>query len=436
VDLDPWGAVVVLDRHRVGTASVGAPRGGPQQCDALRDGGAAAEVRDVEHVDAASDDDLEDRLTEHFAGPLDRNGADAGDLAQLVTLDPTPHQRLDVDAQQREEARIRAGRLLAPHLKRGGYRAFLDGVGVRRIDGQVWIVPGVGIDDQRRTDRLHPVGRWERCAGVARAAATAAGELDERVEGVGLTGLSATLASSSAEELVDDRVERGVEHTARVGRAPSLQVPGALTIGEAAQPPLAVDAPMRGRWLGVAAALARLACWRRSTTVLRGAASSNDCSAAGLTAAASAIASACARDSSPCRTAASVAGNRRSRLDVSKQLRAAPTELPALRAMYSAADRSPARAHVRDSSTRAANSVLAATVHRSISSYVSHISGASDNGTSSGTSRPRWERSTFARSVSCRSSTPTNTRTILAEARYSMTHFVRSHRFRMGISPY
>jgi YceI-like domain len=52
-------------------------------------------------------------------------------------------------------------------------------------------------------------------------------------------------------------------------------------------------------------------------------------------------------------------------------------------------------AHVRDSSTRAANSVLAATVHRSISSYVSQISGASDNGTSSGTSRPRWERSTF-----------------------------------------
>jgi hypothetical protein len=71
VDLDPWGAVVVLDRQRVGTASVGAPRGGPQQCDALRDGGAAAEVRDVEHVDAASDDDLEDRLTEQFAGPLD-----------------------------------------------------------------------------------------------------------------------------------------------------------------------------------------------------------------------------------------------------------------------------------------------------------------------------------------------------------------------------
>ena len=40
------------------------------------------------------------------------------------------------------------------------------------------------------------------------------------------------------------------------------------------------------------------------------------------------------------------------------------------------------------------------------------------------------------RSVSCRSSTPTNMRTILAEARYSVTHFVRSHRFRMGISPY
>src|ERR671910_66377 len=107
-------AVVVLDRERVGAASVGAPWGGPPQWDALRDGGAAAEVRDVEHVDAPGDDDLEDRLTEQLAGPLDRSGADAGDLAELVALDPTPHQRLDVDAQQCEDARIRAGRLLVP----------------------------------------------------------------------------------------------------------------------------------------------------------------------------------------------------------------------------------------------------------------------------------------------------------------------------------
>jgi hypothetical protein len=46
-----------------------------------------------------------------------------------------------------------------------------------------------------------------------------------------------------------------VEHTARVGRAPSLQVPGALAIGEAAQPALAVDAPMPGRWVGLAGRL-------------------------------------------------------------------------------------------------------------------------------------------------------------------------------------
>lgn len=172
--------MVVLDRERVGAASVGAPWGGPPQWDALRDGGAAAEVRDVEHVDAAGEDDLEDRLTEQLAGRLDRNGAHAGDLAQLVALDPTPHQRLDVDAQQREEARIRAGRLLAPRLTRGSYRAFLDGVGLdastvrsgwSRASGST---VGVGSTDCAGSDVGNAVPAWPDRPRARRASSTSA----------------------------------------------------------------------------------------------------------------------------------------------------------------------------------------------------------------------------------------------------------------------
>jgi hypothetical protein len=59
-------------------------------------------VRDVEHVDAAGDDDLEDLLTEQLAGPLDRNGADAGDLAELVALD---RPRTNASTSMRNSAR-------------------------------------------------------------------------------------------------------------------------------------------------------------------------------------------------------------------------------------------------------------------------------------------------------------------------------------------
>ena len=48
------------------------------------------------------DDDLEDRLTEQLAGPLDRNGADAGDLAELVALD---RPRTNASTSMRNSAR-------------------------------------------------------------------------------------------------------------------------------------------------------------------------------------------------------------------------------------------------------------------------------------------------------------------------------------------
>ncbi len=131
----------------------------------------------------------------------------------------------------------------------------------------------------------------------------------------------------------------------------------------------------------------RLACSRSSTRLPRPAASSSDCSAPGLAAAASAIVSACARESSPRRPAASVAGSWRSFLEVSRPARAAPRELPDVRARCSAAERSPSFAHARDCSTRSASNVLAAAAPRSIESYAAHIAGASDSGTSPGVSR-------------------------------------------------
>jgi hypothetical protein len=44
-------------------------------------------VGDVEDVDAFGDDELEDRVTEEFACDGDGDGAEAGDVADLVALD-------------------------------------------------------------------------------------------------------------------------------------------------------------------------------------------------------------------------------------------------------------------------------------------------------------------------------------------------------------
>jgi hypothetical protein len=67
----------------------------------LRSSGAAAEVRDVRHVDPVGDNESEDRITQHVAGDRDRHRPDPCNLAQLRTLDPAAPQRLHVDAKQR-----------------------------------------------------------------------------------------------------------------------------------------------------------------------------------------------------------------------------------------------------------------------------------------------------------------------------------------------
>ena len=60
-------------------------------------------------VDTVGDDQFEDGVAEHVSGHRDRDRADAGDLAQLLTLHVPAAQRLRVDPQQRQVARI--GRL-------------------------------------------------------------------------------------------------------------------------------------------------------------------------------------------------------------------------------------------------------------------------------------------------------------------------------------
>jgi hypothetical protein len=78
-----------------------------------------------------------------------------------------------------------------------------------------------------------------------------AGQLDQCVERVRVAGLVATLALGVAEDLLDHRVQRGVDHRPRVGGAPGLQVPAALAVGETPQPPLLVQPAVGGIRVGV-----------------------------------------------------------------------------------------------------------------------------------------------------------------------------------------
>src|ERR671910_1685236 len=83
----------------------------------------------------------------------------------------------------------------------------------------------------------------------------ATGELEQGVEGVGLAVLVAAGPAGRDEDVVDDRLERSVDPGAGIGCAAGLQVPSALGVGEAAQPPLPVDAPVRCLRIGITGGL-------------------------------------------------------------------------------------------------------------------------------------------------------------------------------------
>jgi hypothetical protein len=94
--LCPRLTVVVLGPGTPATFD-GAAGLGPGQGDALSGSGAAAKVRDVDHVRSAGDDQVQDRLSEQAFGDRHRDRADAADLAEFVAVDPASAQRLDVD---------------------------------------------------------------------------------------------------------------------------------------------------------------------------------------------------------------------------------------------------------------------------------------------------------------------------------------------------
>ena len=60
-------------------------------------------MRDMADVHTASDDELEHRVTQQFARDRHRNGADAGDLAQLVPVDGSALERSEIYPKQCQE---------------------------------------------------------------------------------------------------------------------------------------------------------------------------------------------------------------------------------------------------------------------------------------------------------------------------------------------
>ena len=142
---------------------------------------------DVGDVGAVGDDELEDRIAQQLASDAQGNRTERGDLADLVALDRAASQRLDVNAEQPEEPR--GSRLRLP--------------GRRGIGG--------GGRGRRRT------------SGVARGGAGARrtpGQLDQRVERVGVARLFVAVGVGGLEHLVDDRLVRDVEPGAVIDRAP------------------------------------------------------------------------------------------------------------------------------------------------------------------------------------------------------------------------
>jgi hypothetical protein len=105
------------------------------------------------------------------------------------------------------------------------------------------------MSDASRTVKGTTVGR----PGVV--AAGAADELEEGVERVGVAGFAPAVTSGSTEDLVDDRVERGVENGTGVRSAAALEIPSALAVGPTTQAALTVDTAIRRVRLGIGGCL-------------------------------------------------------------------------------------------------------------------------------------------------------------------------------------
>ena len=68
-----------------------------QQGDLLGDGGPSAEVGDVQDVFAFGDNQLQHALAQQLASRGDRDGTDAGDLAELAVACLAALQGLEID---------------------------------------------------------------------------------------------------------------------------------------------------------------------------------------------------------------------------------------------------------------------------------------------------------------------------------------------------
>src|SRR4051794_12371475 len=192
--LGPLDPVVVLDELGAGAPGGGAGGGSPPQGGLLCGCGGAAEVGDVDHVDAFGDHELQDRVAEQLPGAGDRDRTEPTDLARLVTLDPATKQCFEIETQDR-------------HVLRGW--ALL--LRVRFI--------GVGCG----------------------SAHGAAGHLDERVERVGLAWFVFAVGSRPLEQFVEDRFVRGFELRLRVDRTAQERLPRAFGIFVLGQAPFGVD---------------------------------------------------------------------------------------------------------------------------------------------------------------------------------------------------
>ena len=173
-------------------------------------------------------------------------------------------------------------------------------------------------------------------------------------------------------------------------RRPASSVPRAFTFqAPSASVKSLNDRALRIRACAASRSVARAFKHRSRTSAsgLSSAPSSSPASASGATSAAAAIASAFAADNFPARNAFAVASRVRSFFDVSNWFFAAETDVPVIKASWSAAERYPPRFHLPASSTRRASNNFVAAARRSTVSNAVHKSVTSLNGTASGSIR-------------------------------------------------
>jgi len=203
---------------------------GPQQRHLLRRGHSSTQVRDVGHVDALGDDQLDDRVAQEMAHHSDRQGPEPGDLAQLVAGHPTTDQGFQIDSDEGQVLRI--GSL---------------GRGAGRTRSRLGVVLVEWLAGRRRIRCLECSSR----------------QIDQGVEGIRLTGLSRPSPPGSLEPLVHELVPGVVELGALIHRSSTADVPGAFAVCPGASPPVSVDSVPGG--LGIRVRLGLLA----STLILQ-----------------------------------------------------------------------------------------------------------------------------------------------------------------------